>query len=113
MQWFRHQLSNIFDAFALATGKISITSSQTFQLIKNHQGSLPMTKNTLVDHLSHVASLVTEFASAQITFSSLNREDQIILLKNNVPLYLQYIIARYFSAATGLDQLSWILGPKL
>ena len=30
-------------------------------------------------------------------------------MKNNIPLYLQYILARYFTAKTGLEQLSWIL----
>jgi len=112
-EWISRQLSKIFDAFALAAGKISMRSNQTLQLIQNHQGSVSMIKNTLIDHLSHVVLLVTEFASAQVTFSSLMREDQIVLLKNNIPLYLQYIIARYFSAGTGLDQLSWILEGQL
>ena len=31
------------------------------------------------------------------------------MMKNNIPLYLQYILARYFTAKTGLEQLSWIL----
>ena len=30
-------------------------------------------------------------------------------MKNNIPLYMQYILARYFTAKTGVEQLSWIL----
>jgi hypothetical protein len=35
------------------------------------------------------------------------------LLKNNIPLYLQYILARYFSADTGVEQLNWILEGQI
>ena len=34
-------------------------------------------------------------------------------MKTNIPLYLQYIVARYFSAKTGSEQLSWILEREL
>jgi len=30
-------------------------------------------------------------------------------LKNNVPLYIQYVLAKYFSASNGLEQLTWLL----
>ena len=36
-------------------------------------------------------------------------EDQKVLLRKNIPLYLQYILARYFSSATGFEQISWLL----
>ena len=35
------------------------------------------------------------------------------LLRANIPLYLQYVTARYLQAPTGLDQLTWILEGKL
>jgi hypothetical protein len=35
------------------------------------------------------------------------------LLKNNIPLYLQYVMARYFSAETGIEQVNWILEGQL
>jgi len=53
--------------------------------------------------------MMTEFATSQFLFTTLTREDQEILLKNNIPLYLQYIMARYFHADTGMDQLTWML----
>ena len=57
--------------------------------------------------------MVTEFAVTQFSFSSLGKEDQKVLLKNNVPLYLQYILARYFSSESGLEQISWILEGQI
>ena len=57
--------------------------------------------------------MVTEFASSQFLFKSLTKDDQITLLKNNIPLYLQYVMARYFSAETGIEQLNWILEGQL
>ena len=107
--WMRSQLSDVLEGFSFATGKLSPASKISSQLILNHQGMRKWDKNTLVAQLSSIATIITEFASSQLLFSSLAREDQITLLKSNVPLYLQYLIARYFSAATGLDQLSWIL----
>ena len=53
--------------------------------------------------------MITEFASSQGSFASLRKEDQKHLLVNNVPLYLQYILARYFSAESGLEQITWIM----
>jgi len=103
------RLSNILDAFSLLSGKIS---GQNSQLVQNHLGR-PPDKDSFIGHLGQLAALMTEFASSQLVFSSLDREDQNVLLKSNVPLYLQYIVARYFSAATGVDQLSWILEGQL
>jgi hypothetical protein len=60
-----------------------------------------------------VTFALTDFAASQYLFSSLCKEDQTILLKNNIPLYLQYIIARYFTADTGFEQLSWILEGQI
>jgi hypothetical protein len=57
--------------------------------------------------------MLTEFAYTQFLFLSLTKEDQITLLKNNIPLYLQYVAARYFTAETGVEQLSWILEGQL
>ena len=65
--------------------------------------------NTLLRQLSSVANSLTEFAKSQFAFNSLSQEDQTVLLSYNVPLYLQYVVAKYFSAKTGLDQLNWIL----
>ena len=109
----RSQLSNILDAFTLITGKLCLTSDLSQDLILSHQRKKPMEKTTLLSQLSMIASTLTEFASSQFLFSSLCKEDQTALLKNNIPLYLQYVLARYFSADTGLEQLNWILEGQI
>ncbi len=109
----RSQLSNILDAFTLITGKLCLTSDLSQDLIMNHQRQKSMQKTTLLTQLSMIASTLTEFASSQFLFSSLCQEDQTTLLKNNIPLYLQYVLARYFSADTGLEQLNWILEGQI
>ena len=107
------QLSSILDAFTLTSGKLNATSKSAHSLVLIHQRKRPMEKSSLICQLSLIASMLTEFAYTQFLFLSLCKEDQTTLLKNNIPLYLQYITARYFSAETGIDQLNWILEGQL
>jgi hypothetical protein len=37
----------------------------------------------------------------------------MVLMKTNIPLYLQYILARYFTATSGNEQISWILEREI
>ena len=49
-------------------------------------------------------------------FLHLPKSDQRKLLARNVPLYIQYILARYINSKTGYEQVSWLLGihvPRL
>lgn len=106
-------MSNVLDSFAFATCKLDLECDAAQTLILMHQQLRPLDKTSLITQLSSVASALTQFALSKNAFASLNKEDQIFLLKNNIPLYLQYITARYFSAETGFDQLSWILEGQL
>jgi hypothetical protein len=109
----RAQLSSVLDAFTLITGKLSLSSELAQDLIQNHQHLKPIQKVTVISQLSTIASMLTEFAASQFLFKNLIKDDQILLLKNNIPLYLQYVMARYFSAETGIEQLNWILEGQL
>ena len=104
----RSRFTSILDTFTLITGKLGPDSFLTQQLIKTHQRQLEVSKKTLVSQLGVIAMAIKEFALSQFLFSSLCKEDQKILLRNNIPLYLQYVLARYFSSDTGLSQLNWI-----
>ena len=53
------------------------------------------------------------FALKNKAFQSLKDCDQELLLKKNVHLFRNYILARYVTGRTGVDQLTSILGPKL
>ena len=55
-------------------------------------------------------SLAISIAKKNLYFTNLKDEDQALLLQNNAPLFKEYCIARYITADTGIDQLSWIIG---
>ena len=99
-------MSSILDAFALSSAKLSPNTPQAQDLIRNHLRLKPLDKTTIVNQISMIAFMLSEFATSQYLFSTLKREDQIILLKNNIPLYLQYVMARYFHAETGIINLA-------
>ena len=105
---FSH-MKEILDAFAFTTGKLNPNSNFAQNLIQHHLRARHLDKTTLISQLSLLASVIAEFASTQFVFASLKKEDQKILLQNNVPLYLQYILARYLGSGSGLEQISWIL----
>ena len=44
-----------------------------------------------------------------IKFQALNRLDQNILLASNGALFVNYILARYFTAPTPINQLQWLI----
>ena len=43
-------------------------------------------------------------------FLHLTKTDKLKLLSRNVPLYIQYILARYINSESGYEQISWLLG---
>ena len=52
-------------------------------------------------------------AFATKSLSSLSQHDQNLLIGKNSRLFLQYLMARYFKADSGLEQLQWILVSNL
>ena len=107
------QIGSILDSFTVSCCKLDLTSQPVQHLMLCHQGLKPCDKSTIIKQLAETASMLTHFATSQLLFSSLTKEDQLILLKNNIPLYLQYVLARYFTAESGLDQLNWILEGQI
>ena len=43
-------------------------------------------------------------------FINLHKSDQRKLLARNVPLYVQYVLARYINSDSGYEQIRWLLG---
>ena len=52
--------------------------------------------------------VLSDVAQNEDSFSSLTSEDQAVLIKSNGSLYVQYILARYFNASSGLEQVMTI-----
>ena len=93
--------------------KMSLSSVTVKDLVMMQQNKRPPSISAFIVQLGRLAPLLTEFSLSQIHFSNLVKEDQMTLLRANIPLYLQYVTARYLQAPTGLDQLTWILEGKL
>jgi hypothetical protein len=106
-------LTQVLDAFTLTCAKLNPNSNRVQDLVLAHQRRKPLDKMIIIGQLGTIASMITEFASSLAPFKSLPASDKFTLLKCNIPLYLQYIVARYFTSSTGLEQLSWILEGQL
>ena len=78
-------------------------------LVLVQQGRKVFDKEVLIFQLNEIYSKVVKFASLLPSFTNLHPDDKAALLENNVQLFLQYVLARYFSSISGLEQLSWIL----
>lgn len=102
-------LKKILDAYTVTSGKHSPSLDQIKNFVLIHQLKQSPHKLTLITQLSKIAAMTIEYSSNLSGFKSLNQEDRVTLLRSNVSLYLQYILARYFCCQSGLDQISWIL----
>jgi len=105
------QRKTILDAFSLSAGPEIPGESRL--LILFHQKQLVIQKQVLLSLLDRIGFRVKTFAQSQDTFKRLSARDQEVLLRNNIPLYIQYILARYISSGSGMEQIAWILGCQL
>ena len=65
----------------------------------------------LVKIFNHFHDLMSKFATKCFMFRSLSDNDRELLLTSNSGMFTMYIIARYFTADSGIGQLSTISGP--
>ena len=65
--------------------------------------------------INHLASIFNKFASHQATFHRLDVLDQFKLQAVNRPLFVHFVLAKYFQASSGKTQLRWLFGnhPKI
>ncbi len=79
-----------------------------FQL---HPNKNPLCKETMRELSQCYQRQFEAFAAKDPHFKYLIPTDQSILLSKNSPLLFHYHLARYLNADSGLDQLTWLLGP--
>lgn len=96
--------SQVVDSFDKISAKLYLSPD----FIDNHRRKKPLEKRPLFLQLNMLSMVFSDFARTQDSFAGLQAQDQEMLLKNNSQLYIQYILARYFSSASGLDQVSWM-----
>ena len=81
-QMYHFRLSDILDSFSMTMGRISLDSGPAQDLIQIHQGLKPASQTAFLNQLYLIGTLLQDFGS-------LSASDQNVLLRNNVPLYLQ------------------------
>ncbi len=79
-------------------------------LIAFHQHRGSMTRDLLQGHVLVLGQQFKQFAFLHKEFHMLTPSDQKRLLARNTPLFIQYILSRYFMAPDGYSQLYWLLG---
>lgn len=103
----------ILELFSQTMENLALDESSIQELLQIHQDLKPMTLHNFLAHLNTLASRLRVFVLRLEAFQSLSMNDQEVLLKNNIPLYLQYITGRYLTSNSGLEQLTWILEGNL
>merc|ERR1712117_129624 len=63
--------------------------------------------------ISHFVMTMTTFAKTRPFFQSLSNQEQIKARSKTASLYIQYILGRYFSSESGLEQLKWLLDVQM
>ena len=57
--------------------------------------------------------LISEFASTNHMFNTLSAADRSKLMEMNGQLFFWYMVSKYLSAKTGVEQLTVLLGPNI
>ena len=82
------------------------------KLISYHLSDGTFTKSDLDFFITETEKHFKNFAVSQKEFADLPKEDQDILLAENIPLFVNFVLSNYIMADSGLDQIVWILGPR-
>lgn len=108
----RRQVEKVLHCFSLTCSQMEIEQGFVQQLLNFHLGDGLLAKGALKRHISSLGNQFRHFAILHKDFLRLSKSDQRKLLLRNTPLYIQYLLARYFTAADGLSQITWLLSPQ-
>ena len=68
---------------------------------------------SLLKSFKRFEDLGTYYAHHNFLFKSFSSDDKELLLKKNIPLFEMFIMARYFGASSGHDQIKIVLGETM
>ena len=100
---------DIVDKFAVPADYVSF-------LIEGHLDKKSWNENhsrAFMRNLYHFEDSMMSFAPKSQFFTSLDDNDCILLLEENVKLMGNFVIAQYMNAEAGIDQLKWIFGSAV
>ena len=107
----RMLMQKILAAFKLCCVQINIDPHFVDILVAFHRGETnTIPKPLFIQHLKHLNQQFQHFAMLHKEFLSLPKRDKQSLVARNSPLFVQYILGRYFTSESGFEQLNWLLG---
>ena len=107
----RRQVQKVLAAFRLTCVQVDIDPHFVDTMVAFHRGDISKVPKTLfITHLKHLNLQYQHFAMLDKAFLGLSKRDKQSLVMRNAPLFIQYILGRYFSSETGYEQLKWLLG---
>ena len=104
------QVQKILSCFNFTRNQMVLRACFKEELLNYHKGELILTKRTLFQYIVELGNQFKHFALMHKEFLSLPKNDQRKLLLRNSPLYVQYILGRYITAESAVEQLYWFLG---
>ena len=107
----RRQVQKVLAAFKLTCVQVQIDPHFVDTMVSFHRGDISkVPKQLFIEHLKNMNQQYQHFAMLHREFLSLHKRDKQSLVQRNAPLFIQYILGRYFTSETGYEQLKWILG---
>ena len=100
----------------LAYNDIQYNQVQVQQFLKSHQNKEDWSSQKSLILKSIIEQSITWIHKAMKTvtnFFELCTEDQKMLLAKNSVLIYEYLMARYFTSDTGMEQVFWTFGPSV
>lgn len=100
--------------YFLAMAQIHISPKFIQDLVEFHSSeNSNLSKFDFGEHIFRIGTHFKQFAHNQRHFKALGRADQLSLLEKNTSLFVLYILAQYFGAHTGEEQLQWLLDVNM
>ena len=104
-------LDKLIECFLLTSEQSTINKSDfVTELVAYHSGEHILRRQSFFDCIRALGRQFGHFALMNREFLSLPKDDQRKLLARNTPLFIQFILSQYFTAESGFDQISWLLG---
>ena len=107
----RH-INNTLQCFSAAICNQNVRLQDDFiqKIVWFQRGEQQLSKDDILAIISHLVITITTFAKSQALFQNLSADGQIRLCSRGASLYIQYVMARFFTSKNGREQLQWLLG---
>lgn len=103
-----HQKRHLQRSWLIGVQCLQTESQFAQDLLAFHLGFRIPDKSSLTRHLKKLAQVFWTFAQQQPEFNSLSKCDQRRLMYHNAPLFIQFVLGKYFTSSWGIEQCQWL-----